>query len=193
VEDEKEDLKSKVEILQDQVEQLNDEIVIEKSRSDKLRSDNQNYKDKLETALRCEEDLQSKVGYLEEKLERQMNELNAIESNHHKTKLKLREIIRQAETDITKANREKETMSANLRSLQDQLHESETKLAMLESDQKSLHEDLRRSRDENETLRKSLNLGPSKSRKYRNNNNNNSNNTNSGGANSKSNKLFTAI
>merc|ERR1739838_558081 len=109
----------------------------------------------------------SKVVYLEEKLQHQMGELNAIESNHQKTKVKLREIIQQAESDISKANNEKEMVSERLSSLEEKLFDAEQKLASSANDQKCLHAQMRQIKDENAQLRKSLNL---------NSNNNNNNN-----------------
>merc|ERR1739838_1138502 len=181
VEDEKDELKKQSEILKDQLEELKDEIIVERDRNDEMKSENNSINEKLEVSAQNEEDLKSKVVYLEEKLQHQMGpnlttlcrELNAIESNHQKTKVKLREIIQQAESDISKANNEKEMVSEKLSSLEEKLFDAEQKLASSANDQKCLHAQMRQIKDENAQLRKSLNLNSSN-----NNNNNNNNNSN---------------
>jgi len=157
-EEEKDELAAKVEVLQDQAEQLKDEVIIEKSKSEKFQSDTKELTSQLEESKKLEEESLKKNKFLEGKLDGQMKELNEIETNHHKTKLKLKEIIKQAEIEINKMNKEKSLMNSNIQSLEQEISETNAKVTSLEKVQNNFQKKYKKVEEENKQLRKSLNL-----------------------------------
>nr|CAB3243204.1 ELKS/Rab6-interacting/CAST family member 1-like [Phallusia mammillata] len=169
-EEEKEEAMHKLNVLMDQIGQLHSELEMKKSQVEVLQSDMSKQKKeigRLNEALESRlpdgeqssvEALQEKIAMLEEKLQQEANELNAIDTHHRKTEMKLREVLEQAEIETNKANNEKEMMGIRAKSLKQQLSEAEQKLAAVDAEKRQLAEMLQEEKEANFELRKTIHL-----------------------------------
>ncbi|XP_078483226.1 uncharacterized protein LOC104265795 isoform X8 [Ciona intestinalis] len=170
VEQEREDSVNKLQILQDKIGQMENEIEMKRSQVEGLQSDTNNQKQEI-VRLRTElergrvdlpdggdtmSSLREKIGTLEEKLQQEASELNAIDNHHRKTEQKLREVLRQAETETNKANHEKELLSVRAKSLKQQLMEVEQLLTDSEDQRRRLQEELSEKNGANYELEQAL-------------------------------------